>query len=58
VPAGGNNLQKNVALSAAFKHLVAAGDKHLYYAKGADIFAAPLGLTSVNPSTGTLVFYP
>jgi hypothetical protein len=40
-----------IALAAAFKSLIAEGDTHLYYAKSADLFADPLGMTAVNPAT-------
>eukprot|EP01052_Picozoa_sp_SAG31_P034569 SAG31_NODE_4059_length_3630_cov_2.094308_3_plen_287_part_00 len=39
-----------LALAAAFKSLVAAGDKHLYYATSEELFADSLGIT-VNPGT-------
>ena len=31
--------------------LIAGGDKHLYYAQSADLFADPLGMSAVNPPT-------
>lgn len=39
----------SMALDAAYKTLLAGGDKHLYYAKSADMFADPLGMPAVNP---------
>ena len=37
-----------LALAAAYKALIAGGDKYLYYAKSADLFADTLGMPAVN----------
>ena len=42
------NAPKNAALTAAYNAMKAAGDAHIYYARGVDIFSSDLGLSAVN----------
>ena len=43
-----SNAPKNAALAAAYQSIKVAGDAHIYYATGVDIFSSDLGLSAVN----------